>query len=245
MIATTVDRRRRLAALWPWLGALGSGAGLGVVIALLLRSGAGAALIELARGFAAFASARVGPVWVPMALVAVRVLWLGGRAFATRHGRGHVGHPVRPELSQLAPLFAALGLCGTVWGLSVAFDALQGGEFLTQVPELLSGLGAAMTSTLVGLGLQIATLLLAAFDPAWSRIEVRFRDGDVRFAIDGQDVGGGQHGREALCRALVARQPEALRVEYARDVPVHDREIARQTIWEHTDAGVPLREVTV
>ena len=139
-----------------WLGSIAAGAALGglAVTGMWLDAWPplGAAGFELILAI----HERVGPVWLPMAGVAARVLWLALRAARTRAGQGALGEPVRAELGQLAPLFAALGLAGTVWGLGRAFDALDSSEFLTRLPALLSGLGAAMTSTLVGLALQIA-----------------------------------------------------------------------------------------
>jgi hypothetical protein len=185
----------------------------------------------------------IGPVWVVMALVALRVLWLGARAARTRFGRGMTGQPVRPELGQLAPIFAALGLCGTVWGLSAAFDALQEGEFLEQLPALLGGLGAAMTSTLVGLGLQIGTLLLGAFNPSWSLARVEGSVGRVSFWLDGARLGENEAGVESLITSLGARQPEALRLEFARGVEESTRAEVRGALWKQIDSAIPIREV--
>ncbi len=185
----------------------------------------------------------VGPVWIPMFMVALRVGWLAARALHTRFGWGVGGAPVRPELGQLAPLFAALGLCGTVWGLSAAFDALDAGGFLERLPALLGGLGAAMTSTLVGLGLQIATLLLAAFNPTWSQVRVGWKLGQLVVALDGCRLGESQDGLEALIAALSARQPEALRVCFDARVPPEQRARAHELLWQRTDSAVPVREV--
>ena len=192
----------------------------------------------------------IGPVWIAMLAVSLRVAWLGARAFGTRFGRGANGLPVRPELGQLAPLFAALGLCGTVWGLSRAFGALEADDFLTQLPGLLGGLGAAMTSTLVGLTLQIATLLLAAFNPTWSSVRVsrtpaRAADSPgpdaVHFALDGSEFGCGVAGFAALAEALRARQPEALQLWFARGIDGELRERVRLELWRRIDGDTPLR----
>jgi hypothetical protein len=183
----------------------------------------------------------VGPVWIPMALAGLRVGWLALRALRTRAGRGRLGEPVRPELGQIAPVFAALGLCGTVWGLSRAFEALEGGDFLTQLPLLLGGLGAAMTSTLVGLGLQIATLGIGLVNPAWSWLEVRLDAGALRFCLDGRAIGDGDEGFRAAVSGLRARAPEALCLAIDRRAPGRAELAAR--LWRELDAAVRVREV--
>ena len=143
-------RLGRPGSLSAWLSALVAGVALGLVTAAVLRLG----WVDGAGALAGALSARIGPVWIPMAGVLARVCFLAVRAGRSRLGAGSAARPVRPELYQLAPLFAALGLAGTVWGLGAAFDALDDGDFLARLPALLAGLGAAMTSTLVGLGLQ-------------------------------------------------------------------------------------------
>jgi hypothetical protein len=187
-------------------------------------------------------NAQVGPVWVPMAGVALRVGWIAQRALRTRWERGPLGTPVRPELSQLAPLFAALGLCGTVWGLMHAFQALEQGEFLARLPLLLGGLGAAMASTLVGLGLQIGTLLLGVINPSWSWVRVA-RGPEPSFALDGRAIGRGDAGLDLLVEALVARQPEALGVAFEPEVPPRVRETVRDALWQRLDGSIPMREI--
>jgi hypothetical protein len=142
---------------------------------------------------------------------------------------------------QLAPLFAALGLCGTVWGLTSAFDALQYGDFLTQLPVLLGGLGAAMTSTLAGLGLQIATLLVAAFNPVWSRARVWQQAGRTHFSLDARALGEDLAGFAAFAEAIDARQPEALRVEFAPGLPDDARERVLNELWRRVDGVIPIR----
>lgn len=200
-------------------------------------------LAELCARLGNALNASVGPVWLPMSLVALRVGWLAGRALRSRRGR-HSAAPVGPELGQLAPLFAVLGLCGTVWGLGTAFDALGDGQFLSRVPSLLAGLGAAMTSTLLGLGLQISTLLVAAFNPVWSQARVESATDDVRFALDGRELGAGTAGLDELVRTLRARQPEALRVELARGVSEAWRTRIHDTLWRRLDSAIPIREIS-
>lgn len=235
-----------------WARALGSGVGRGfqaVALGAALGSAVAAgsalglwprALAEL-RALADALTASIGPVWIAMAAVAVRVAWLALRAAATRCVRGRYGAPVRPELSQLAPLFAALGLCGTVWGLTRAFAALDHGEFLTQLPLLLGGLGAAMMSTLAGLGLQIATLLLAAFNPAWSCARLVARPGHTRFRLDGRTLGEDEAGLAALAGAIEARSPEALRVEFDPGIGAELRERVMAELWRRVDGAIPVR----
>jgi hypothetical protein len=231
------------AELLAWTGSLSVGAFAGLALAAALHLGLTPELHEALRAAPGELQRAVGPVWVPMALVAARVLWLAVRALRTRRGRGDLGRPVRPELLQLAPLFAAFGLAGTVWGLSRAFDALEGGEFLTRLPTLLGGLGAAMTSTLVGLGLQTSTLLVAAFNPAWSRVRVNGEGAELRLELDGLGLGHGLPALAALLAALDARAPEALRVEYEGGVATRARERLRAALLLHTDAAIALREV--
>jgi len=235
--------RPGLDRLAPWLSSVGLGVILGLSIVTAHRYGGtggfGVDPLELPSALTRL----IGPVWVVMLLVALRVVWLGVRAYRTRLGRGMTGQPVRPELGQLAPVFAALGLCGTVWGLSSAFDALQEGEFLEQLPALLGGLGAAMTSTLVGLGLQIGTLLLGAFNPAWSLAQVDGPVGRVSFWLDGARLGDDESGLESLVAALGARQPEALRLEFGPDVKDSVRTEVRSALWKQTDSVIPIREV--
>lgn len=216
-------------ALLGGIVAAGSGAGLWPRVAAELGSAAGAL------------HARVGPVWVAMLAVGLRVAWLASRAAVTRFGGGGQCTPVRPELMQLAPLFAALGLCGTVWGLTTAFDALQYGDFLTQLPVLLGGLGAAMTSTLAGLGLQIVTLLVAAFNPVWSRARVSQHAGRTRFSLDARSLGEDVSGFAAFAEAIDARRPEALRLEFASDLPDETRERVLSELWRRIDGVIPIR----
>ncbi len=240
----------------PWLAAMLRSATLGAVlgglVVLALRVGpeppalgSAAGLARGALGLVDALSGRLGPVWIPMLLVASRVAWLAGRALRTRHGHGPPASPVRPELGQLAPLFAALGLCGTVWGLSFAFDALGAGDFLSRLPVLLAGLGAAMTSTLLGLGLQIATLLIATTNPAWSRARVHRIAQGVSFELEGHALGDGAAGLEALVLALQARQPEALRLELVHGVPDEWHARIRDALWRRLDSALPIRPVRV
>lgn len=232
--------------LAPMLRSVALGAVLGGAAVAARRLGPASA--ELAAAPAALlgkVNASVGPVWLPMLLVGARVSWLAARAIRTRRGRALASAPVRPELGQLAPLFAALGLCGTVWGLSAAFGALREGEFLTRLPVLLGGLGTAMTSTLLGLGLQIATLLLAAFNPTWSLARVVGCGESASFALDARDLGSGATGLESLVCAIESRQPEALRVEVARDVPREWRARVHNALWQRLDSAIPTREVEV
>ncbi len=234
---------RAAALLGRWIGPIAAGTALGLVAVAASRLGAWVSLVDGAVAVARGLDARVGPVWIPMALVSLRVGWIAVRALRTRSGRGVVGAPVRPELSQLAPLFAALGLCGTVWGLIRAFDALESGQFLTQLPLLLAGLGAAMGSTLVGLSLQIGTLLLGVINPAWSWALVKWRDGEACFSLDGQLIGRGASGLAALVETIVGRQRDELGLAFDARVPADVRKAARETLWRSLDAAIPLREV--
>ncbi len=226
--------------LGSWGGSIATGAVIGGSVGIAMRLGLVPGLWGGAGELASALNRLVGPVWVPMFLIGLRVGWLSLRALRTRFGHGALGAPVRPELGQLAPLFAALGLCGTVWGLSRAFDALGAGEFLTRIPELLGGLGAAMTSTLVGLGLQITTLMLAAFNPSFSRVDVRRDGAGVRFHLDGRALGA---DLDELARALAARQPEALLLAVDRGVPREKRAEIHTCLWQRTDSAIPVREV--
>lgn len=225
-----------------WLRSIALGAAVGALVVAGHRLGLWAPLGAGAGRIGLELNRLIGPVWIPMLVVALRVSWLAARALRTRFGRGALGAPVRPELGQLAPLFAALGLCGTVWGLSAAFDALGSGGFLERLPTLLGGLGAAMTSTLVGLGLQIGTLLLAAFNPAWSHARVHQEAEQLAFALDGRKLGEGLHGLEALIDALRARQPEALQLAFGQRVPAEQRARIRAVLWQRTDSAIPIRE---
>lgn len=246
----TAGRALRSAPQLRWLAPLATGAVLGLLAVAMSRLGVWqelaaplGALWVAAGGLVGVLHARIGPVWIPMALVAARVVQVAARAWRTRAGRGGTGRPVRPELTQLAPLFAVLGLFGTVWGLIRAFGALESGEFLSQLPVLLAGLGAAMTSTLVGLGLQVTTLLLGVVNPAWSWARVGcVRDG-TRFSLDGVPVGTGDEGFQALVDALVARCPEALCLAFERRLPSAERTRIRHALWASLDGEIPRREV--
>jgi hypothetical protein len=229
----------------PWrdlLFSLGLGLALGAFFVLLRFLGLSMYLGDALRSTARGLHDSVGPVWIPMALVGLRVSWLAGHALASRWGHAAPRRPVRGELSQLAPLFAALGLCGTVWGLSRAFDALEGGEFLGQLPALLGGLGAAMTSTLAGLGLQIGTLLLATVNPVSSTAHIGSAGDALVVALDGQRLGVDEAGVGALIEALGSRQPEALRVSYDRALSASQRELVRERLWSSLDADLDVRE---
>jgi hypothetical protein len=153
---------------------------------------------------------------------------------------------VQPELSQLAPLFAALGLAGTVWGLGRAFDALDSGDFLSRLPALLSGLGAAMTSTLVGLGLQIATLLLATFNPAYSLVHIApaGAGGELDVELDRIPLGRGLTGLGRALEVLRVQKPEGLVVQLHPRIPEDERRALLAALWQRTEGGVPLREVS-
>jgi hypothetical protein len=226
-----------------WIEPVLVGALLGLAVVAAGRLGLGSGAVEFVRGTGRSLNRVVGPVWVPMLLALLRVLWLAARALRTRSGRGRLGQPVRPELGHIAPVFAALGLCGTVWGLSRAFEALNGGDFLSQLPLLLGGLGAAMTSTLVGLGLQIGTLLVALFLPAWSWLEVASAEGEEILTLDRRRLGAGGAGLRAGLEALRARAPEAVCVAFDRRVPRRRREEIRMRLWLEIDGATPLREV--
>ena len=227
-----------------WISPILLGTSIGIGVVAGTRLGAWQELAQAAWGATSALNRLVGPVWIPMLGVGMRVAWLSGRALRSRSGRGQLGLPVRPELGHLAPLFAALGLCGTVWGLMIAFEALQDGEFLTQLPMLLSGLGAAMTSTLVGLGLQITTLLLATINPAWSWVRIGWRDGKARYTLDARALQDGDEGLERLVKAIQSRQPEALGLAFDRGVPAQHRSQVRDRIWQLLDSAIPLREVS-
>ena len=232
-----------------WLAPIAAGAVLGLLAIAASRLGvwhelvtSGGSLVGDPGALVSALNARVGPVWLPMGLVAARVAQVATRAWRTRAGRGDTGRSVRPELAQLAPLFAVLGLFGTVWGLITAFEALESGEFLSRLPALLAGLGAAMTSTLVGLGLQVTTLLLVVVAPAWSWLRVGSSREGTSFSLDGEPVGSGEE-LDALVAALVARRPEALCVAFAREVPDAERIRIRRSLWAALDAEIPRREV--
>ncbi len=242
MIAARLPALRR-GTLTPWLRSMALGAAVGGAVVAGHELGLWVPLGAAAREIALAMNRLVGPVWIPMFGVALRVGWLALRALRTRFGWGAGAAPVRPELGQLAPLFAALGLCGTVWGLSAAFGALEGGGFLERLPALLGGLGAAMTSTLVGLGLQIGTLLLAAFNPTWFHAQIGWTAGRLVVALDGRPLGESQEGLEALIAALGARQPEALRVCFDARVPPEQCARVHELLWQRTDSAIPLREV--
>jgi len=224
----------RRASLQRGARAIALGGAVGFAIAGLAATAPWPDLADLLREV----NARVGPVWAPMLGVALRVSWLAGRAFATRFGGVGLATPVRPELLQLAPLFAALGLAGTVWGLTRAFDALDQGEFLARLPVLLGGLGAAMTSTLVGLALQIATLLLAAFNPTWSTARVDVRGAGLHFTLDGRPLG---EGMGELARTLDVRRPEALHLVFADGIADDARARVAREVWARVDGALPIR----
>jgi hypothetical protein len=226
-----------------WLGPIVLGTGIGLGVVTVGRLGAWSATAQALGSVAEALHRVVGPVWIPMFLVSLRVGWVSGRALRTRFGRGPLGVPVRPELGQLAPLFAALGLCGTVWGLIIAFEALEDGEFLSRLPVLLGGLGAAMTSTLVGLGLQITTLLLGVINPAWSWASVGWEKGEPRFELDGRILDTDAHDAARLAESIRARQPEALFVAFDRAVPMRVRERLLDSLWRGLDSAIPIRTV--
>ena len=98
-----------------------------------------------------------------------------------------------------------------------------------------------MTSTLVGLGLQIATLLVASFNPAWSLARIEPRGGEIGFELDRVTLGTGMQGLARLLEALRARRPEALQVD-ARRLPAAARHGLLAVLWERTDSGIQLRE---
>jgi hypothetical protein len=227
-----------------WIEPVLVGAVLGFALVAADRLGLAPSFADLGPRAAGTLNGAVGPVWVPMLLASARVAWLAGRALRTREGRGRLGAPVRPELGQIAPVFAALGLCGTVWGLSRAFAALNGGDFLSQLPLLLGGLGAAMTSTLVGLGLQIGTLLVGLFLPAWSWLAVRVETEGEGYTLDRRRLGTGEAGLRAALEGLRARGPEAVCVAFDRRVPERRRQEIRMRLWQRIDADIRLREVT-
>lgn len=241
MTTAALMRRRRSGRLSAWLLSVVYGALIGCLGALLLYLGLLQGVLGAVVGVGSALYRIVGPVWLPMALIAVRVGWLAARALRTRLGRVTACRPVRDELHQLAPLFVAFGLAGTVWGLTIAFDALRGDAFIEGLPQLLSGLGAAMTSTLVGLSFQIGTLLVAAYNPTWSRATV-YRRGDVEvFHLDDTRLGEGDAGLSALFEALGARAPEALHIELDPALSLERRIALHGAIWRHLDGAIPVR----
>ena len=62
-------------------------------------------------------------------------------------------------LSTIVTLAPFLGLLGTVWGILVAFNELQGGASLGSSTALLGGLSTALTTTVLGLLIAIPALV--------------------------------------------------------------------------------------
>ncbi|MCB1109021.1 MAG: MotA/TolQ/ExbB proton channel family protein [Chlamydiia bacterium] len=62
-------------------------------------------------------------------------------------------------LSTIVTLAPFLGLLGTVWGILVAFNELQGGASLGSSTALLGGLSTALTTTVLGLLIAIPALI--------------------------------------------------------------------------------------
>jgi len=239
----TVTRTARLPAhgLPGFARSIARGLALGLVLALVLRSGLGQAFVARLSEWLSVIHVAIGPVWIPMFFIALRIAWLSGRALRTRFGQGRFGAAVRPEMLNLAPMFPALGFAGTVWGLTYAFAALEAGEFIDQLRPLMVGLGAAMMSTLVGLGLQILTLLIAAYNPAWSLAEVSQAGERETFALDGAVLGHDDRGLTQLLEALSARQPEALHLRLDPRLPAERRAALHMSVWKRLDGSIPMR----
>ena len=127
--------------------------------------------------------------------------------------------------------------------LSVAAQWRCQARALLDVPARALTPPPKVTSTLVGLGLQIATLLLAAFNPSWSQVRVGWKLERLVVALDGCPLGESRDGLEALIAALSARQPEALRVCFAARMPPEQRARVHELLWQRTDSAVPVREV--
>jgi hypothetical protein len=236
MTATALGSEQRRGVV-PWLRAVVYGMALGLLAVLAQALGLWVAFAELG----AWLTRVIGPVWVPMFAVALRVGWLWVRALRTRFGQGALGRPVRPELEKLAPIFPAFGLAGTVWGLDVAFGALDRDVFIERLPDLMAGLGAALISTLVGLGFQIATLLVAAYAPAWSLARVARSAERELYTLDGALLGEGESGLHALLEAIEAREPEALHLALDPALPGERRATLHARIWRSVDGAIPIR----
>ncbi len=105
-----------------------------------------------------------------------------------------------------------------------------------------------MTSTLVGLGLQIATLLLAIVNPSWSWARIGWVGGNATFELDGRPAQKMEDshppdgsGLRWLVGAIVSRQPEALCVEFVGEIPGPERRRIQDSLWRRLDSGVRVR----
>lgn len=190
----------------------------------------------------------VNLVYVVMLAIGARVGVLVHCAYASRSDHLAPVQPVRPELSQLAPIFTGVGFAGTVAGYIAGFGSLEdqrASELLTALPELLAGVSASMTSTLVGLSLWGATLLLAAWMPVWSWAHIVWDEDDVRIDFDGRSLGRGTAAVEILAEAVGSRQPEALCLAFDRDIPSNLRERVITAVWSQRAVDLPLRVETL
>jgi hypothetical protein len=228
-----------------WLAILFVGTALGLVAAAGYRLGVWGACADAIPKVIRLINTGVGPVWIPMAALSGRVSVLVYRAHRSRSGQGAPIGPVSPELAQLAPLATGLGFAGTVWGLMSGFGALEGSDMLAKLPLLLSGIGAAMISTLVGLALWAATLSLSAWVPVWSWARIRREDGDFRVSFDDRDLGRGAPAIEMLVEAVRGREPEALCLAFDRSISRAERERVVTAVWSQRDADLVMREVTL
>jgi len=227
------------------LGHLLAGATLGLLALTGQQLGIWETVAAEAGAGARWLNATIGLVWIPMLVGWARVMVLAARAWSTRTGRTVATASVSPELSQLAPLFTGLGFAGTVWGLLDGFGALTGDDLLSKLPELLSGIGAAMTSTLAGLALWAATLSIAAWVPTWSWARIRWNGENVQVSLDSRDLGEGDLGLEVLIEAVRGRRPEALCLAFDKLVPSGMRSRIANAVWSQRDIDLPLKEVTL
>jgi hypothetical protein len=189
----------------PWLRAALLGAALGLLIVSAQREGLWLAL----RTLGVELNARASPLWLPMLLLALRVLWLWLRALRTRFGMGALGRTARPELAKLGPALAILGVLGTLWQLDSALDALQ----RDTLAALLPALAATLLPALCGFALQLATRGIAARAPTWSLARITRSGERELYRLDRALLGENEAGLAALLDALAARPPEALQLD--------------------------------
>ncbi len=206
----------------PWLRAVLLGAALGLLIVGAERAGLWLALHALGSEL----TARASPLWVPMLLLTLRVIWLWVRALRTRtqaqraasRRRAKSGQrraapapgPTRrgrPELAKLGPAFSVLGVLGTLWKLDAALEALG------PTTLLAPALGATLFPALWGFALQLATRGIAAHAPTWSLARVTRSGERELYRLDHALLGEDEAGLAALLDALAARPPEALQLD--------------------------------
>ncbi len=110
-------------------------------------------------GLVAQAYELIGPMLVPIGLLAIRLVQLSQRAWILRGSQSPQLKTDLDAIRDLGPVFTNCGLAGTCLGMIGIFAGL--GQAIQGNTSLLSGVANCLWSTLAGIGGQVSSLLIA------------------------------------------------------------------------------------